>query len=215
MLSFQEALAEDRFLEPYQGDEDDFDILDGWDIDVFPESDLRPELRFFVGRPPDVTFRCHGGRCVAAHRGVLTEVSYFESLFDGPFKEHKAQTLDVDEDANLLFEVFRWVYCRSVSADKDTVMEVLRLADLYGIEDLVDHCTRILVSVGSLPGVQVDAPSADDGHGGGDLPSEPPSDVGDSRQAATVEAQVVESGVALGSREPPSSPRGPVKLKDV
>jgi len=152
MLSFQEALAEDRFLDEPPPDDKDDDIFDGWemDLDFFPETDLRPELRLFCGKRPDVTLRCRGGRTVQAHRTVLTEVQYFESLFNGEFKEREAQILDVDEDPLLVFEAMRWIYCRDAVVDKDTVLEVLRLGEFYGIEGLVEHCTRIILALGII-----------------------------------------------------------------
>lgn len=148
MLSWGDALAEDSYPAVCLADEDeDADLANGWDLDIFPEIELRPELRLYTGRPPDLTVSCRGGRVIHAHRDVLTEVDYFEAMLNGPFRESGAESLEVHEDAEVFFEVLRWIYCRDASVDKDIVREVLRLAEFYSIEDLVDHCARALLAL--------------------------------------------------------------------
>lgn len=161
MLSFVEALAEDTHPAVCADAEDDFDPLNGWDLDLFPEVELRPELRLFAGTPPDVLLRCRGGRVLSAHRAVLTEASYFESLFDGGFAEHAADGLDVDEDPQVLFEVLRWIYCQDAAVDKDIVLEVFRLAEFYGIEGLIDHCARVFAAQDAIVAGKASSQEAD------------------------------------------------------
>mmetsp|Transcript_60624 Transcript_60624/g.180555 ORF Transcript_60624/g.180555 Transcript_60624/m.180555 type:complete len:250 (+) Transcript_60624:128-877(+) len=147
MLSLGEALAEDAYpaVCPLDdGGEDD--PVSGWDLDVFPEIDLRPELRLFAGAPPDLAVRCRGGRVLAAHRAVLAEVGYFQAMLNGSFREHGAESLEVDEEPEVIFEVLRWVYCRDASVDKDLVLDMFRVAEFYGIDSLVEHCSRALAA---------------------------------------------------------------------
>lgn len=174
MLNFREALAEDCF--PAVCTEDcpgDVDTLGGWDVDVFPETELRPSLRLFADGPPDVRLHCRGGRVVSAHRAVLAEVSYFQSLFNGQFREREADSLEINEEADVFFEVVRWIYCCDASADKDIVLDVLRLAEFYGIDGLIDHCGRAIAAqeLGREKphGAGAEAsPGADDGGGAED-----------------------------------------------
>lgn len=148
MLSLGEALAEDAYPAVCPvGEDGDDDPCSGWDLDVFPEVDLRPELRLFAGAPADLAVHCRGGRVLAAHRTVLAEVGYFQAMLNGNFREHGAESLEVDEEAEVFFEVLRWVYCRDASTDKDVVLDVFRLAEFYGIDGLVDHCSRALAAV--------------------------------------------------------------------
>jgi len=162
MLSFAEAVEEDTYPAVCAEVSDDFDPTNGWDIDIFPEVELRPELRFFAGRPPDVSLRCRGGRVLAVHRAVLTEVSYFDALFNGGFCECGADGLNVDEEPDVLFEVMRWIYCQDAAVDKDIALEVLRLAEFYSIDGLVDHCARVLAALdaGRESGNEQGAPSS-------------------------------------------------------
>jgi len=153
MLSFSEALEEDRYPSVHSRDrwDDERDLYDGWDVDLFPEAELRPETRMFAGAPPDVRINCRDGHMLLVHRTVLTEVSYFESLFNGQFCERGSGSLDVDEDFKVFHEVVRWIYCHDAAcADKDLALDIFRLAEFYGIEGLIEHCTRALAALGIL-----------------------------------------------------------------
>ncbi|CAE7240896.1 unnamed protein product [Symbiodinium microadriaticum] len=152
MFSFREALAEDQFPTVCPSGENEIDPSDGWDLDFCVEEAVRPELRLYCGTRPDVTLSCNGGRKLLAHRRVLSEVSYFESLFEGNFAERGTDLVQVEEDLEIFLEVIRWIYCRSATSDKDMALDLLRLAEFYGIDGLIDHAARVLAS----PAVGVD-----------------------------------------------------------
>ncbi|CAJ1430223.1 unnamed protein product [Effrenium voratum] len=145
MLSFREALAEDEFPAVCPPGENDLDPSDCWDVDFSLEEAVRPEIRLYAGTRPDVTLCCNG-RKLLAHRRILSEVSYFESLFQGSFAERGTDLLTIDEDLDALIEVIRWIYCRSATSDKDRAFDLLRLAEFYGIDGLIDHAARVLAS---------------------------------------------------------------------
>ncbi|CAE7187132.1 FBL11 [Symbiodinium pilosum] len=115
-------------------------------MDFCLEETVRPELRLYCGTRPDVTLSCNGGRKLLAHRRVLSEVSYFESLFQGNFAERGTDHVQVEEDLELFLEVVRWIYCRSATSDKDMALDLLRLAEFYGIDGLIEHAARVLAS---------------------------------------------------------------------
>ncbi|CAE8609563.1 unnamed protein product, partial [Polarella glacialis] len=161
------ALAEDGFPAVCTGDDDDCDPTSGWDmdLDIFPEVEMRPEVRLFAGTKPDVTFSCRSGRKLLVHRHVLSEVSYFESLFDGGFAEQGSESLQIDEDLEVFVEVMRWIYCRSASCDKDMALDLLRLAEFYGIEELIDHASRVLAAQSMGAGfAKADAAKKEESH---------------------------------------------------
>mmetsp|Transcript_23262 Transcript_23262/g.54933 ORF Transcript_23262/g.54933 Transcript_23262/m.54933 type:complete len:197 (+) Transcript_23262:38-628(+) len=165
MFSFLEALAEDQFPTVCPSGENEIDPSDGWDLDFCVEEAVRPELRLYCGARPDVTLSCNGGRKLLAHRRVLSEVSYFESLFEGNFAERGTDLVQVEEDLEIFLEVIRWIYCRSATSDKDMALDLLRLAEFYGIDGLIDHAARVLAS--PALGVE-DAVSEPDSGPGGD-----------------------------------------------
>mmetsp|Transcript_56825 Transcript_56825/g.126714 ORF Transcript_56825/g.126714 Transcript_56825/m.126714 type:complete len:196 (+) Transcript_56825:82-669(+) len=146
MFSFHEALAEDQFPAVCPSGENDLDPTDGWDLEFCLEEMVRPEVRLFCGARPDVTLTCNDGRKLLAHKRVLSEVSYFESLFEGNFAERGTDLVQVEEDLEIFLEVVRWIYCRSATSDKDMALDLLRLAEFYGIDGLVDHAARVLAS---------------------------------------------------------------------
>ncbi|CAL1144003.1 unnamed protein product [Cladocopium goreaui] len=146
MLSFREALAEDEFPVCPEG-ENDLDPSDGWDVDFSLEDAVRPEIRLYAGARPDVTLCCNGGRKLLAHRRILAEVGYFESLF----QDLDQVDLTVEEDLETFLEVIRWIYCRSATSDKERALDLLRLAESYEIEGLIDHAARVLAAPFSCP----------------------------------------------------------------
>eukprot|EP00927_Polykrikos_kofoidii_P067822 TRINITY_DN63262_c0_g1_i1.p1 TRINITY_DN63262_c0_g1~~TRINITY_DN63262_c0_g1_i1.p1 ORF type:complete len:278 (+),score=54.63 TRINITY_DN63262_c0_g1_i1:133-966(+) len=208
MLSYDEALEEDKYAPFYEGgDADDDDLLDGWDLDI-PVEDLRPCLRLFAGRPANMTIRCRGDREILVHREIVTEVDYFRALLEGPFRERQATVVDVDEDVLLVFEIVRWIYCQDASTNKDTVVEVMRLAEFYGMEGLVQQCTRSMVACGFVKlegGKSSDLVSADaSAQGRGDLAgadSERHPRASDAAAAATVATASISSLVGDGAAE--------------
>merc|ERR1719375_380260 len=142
MLSFHEALEEDRFPAVCVEQQGAADEADGWEVH------LRRELRLFAGVPCDVRLGCRDGRAIGAHRAVLEECGSFEALLF----ESDASVLEVDEESSILFEVVRWIYCQDAALDKDSVFEVFRVAELYGIESLVDQCSRVVAALSGLEG---------------------------------------------------------------
>lgn len=155
MLSFSEALADDYHpaVCAGEGQDEDADFLLGWDVEFFfPELELRPELRLCCGTRPDVVLHCKSGRAVKAHRDVLAEVEYFRSMLAGGGEGREAASLSFDEDAESVFEVLRWVYCRDATMDKDLALDVLRLAELYEMDSLADHCARALAGAPAAGG---------------------------------------------------------------
>lgn len=150
MLSFQDALANDHYPTVCTDEEDEY-LLDGWDVDIFPEIYLRKEIRMFAGQPPDIILKSRLGRTFAAHKDVLAECSYFDSMINRAWKEQlemeAKQCLEINEDPDVLLELLRWIYCSDASVDKRNVHEVYTLADLYGLEGLVDHCARVLAAL--------------------------------------------------------------------
>eukprot|EP00929_Paragymnodinium_shiwhaense_P023851 TRINITY_DN14836_c0_g1_i1.p1 TRINITY_DN14836_c0_g1~~TRINITY_DN14836_c0_g1_i1.p1 ORF type:complete len:240 (-),score=55.83 TRINITY_DN14836_c0_g1_i1:85-804(-) len=145
MLSFAEALEEDQYPAVCDGlGIHDNDLSDGWDVEFFPETELRPELRLFNGRAADLEISCRSGRRILSHKEVLQEVPAFATLL----KQNDA--VSVDEDVQILFEVVRWIYCKDAFADKDTVLDVLRLAERFDVTGLADHCGRLLVAFGMV-----------------------------------------------------------------
>lgn len=224
MLSFREAMVEDAYPAVCPSGEDDGNPLDGWDFDVFPEVELRPELRLFAGTCPDVTLRCQGGRDVRAHRAVLSEVAYFASLFGGHFREREAELLEVDEERETLYEVLRWIYCQDSAVDKDTAPEVLRLAEFYGVDGLVDHCARVLCAAEIATAAAVAQRSARDVANKGSQEAATTAAEAEAVASAAVvtdvpwdsfeEAFTEENGVGQDVQAPVDPPP-PVKLKGV
>ncbi|CAK9071842.1 unnamed protein product [Durusdinium trenchii] len=146
MFSFREALAEDEFPAVCPAGENDIDPSDDWDLDFsFQDENIRPEIRLYAGARPDVTLFCNGGTLLA-HRRILAEVNYFASLFQGSFAEHGTDRLTVEEDLEVFLEVIRWIYCRSATNDKEKALDLLRLAEFYGIDGLIDHAARVLAA---------------------------------------------------------------------
>lgn len=147
MLSLEEACKEDEYPEVCEADEVDADLDGGWDVDLFLEEDLRPELRFFAGTRPDVKLLCSGGRKIAVHREVLAEREYFKALLD--FEGQAAEFVRIDEDVEVLMELVRWIYCRDATSDKELAAHLFRLAgSCEGFDDLEDHCARALAAAG-------------------------------------------------------------------
>eukprot|EP00434_Breviolum_minutum_P016317 symbB.v1.2.014378.t1/scaffold956.1/size149065/11 len=142
MLSFREALAEDEYPAVCPAGENDLDPSDGWDLEFYLEDAVRPEIRLFAGARPDVTLCCNDGRKLLAHRRILAEVGYFKSLF----QEVDPGDLAVEEDLEIFLEVLRWIYCRSATSDKERALDLLRLAESYKIEGLIDHAARVLAA---------------------------------------------------------------------
>eukprot|EP00971_Amphidinium_carterae_P247679 4918228-Amphidinium_carterae.1 len=67
-------------------------------------------------------------------------------MFNGSFCEREADYLGIDAESCIFLEVVRWIYCRDASVDKEIVLEVMSLADHYGLEELEDHCARALAA---------------------------------------------------------------------
>eukprot|EP00928_Gymnodinium_smaydae_P048417 TRINITY_DN3236_c0_g1_i1.p2 TRINITY_DN3236_c0_g1~~TRINITY_DN3236_c0_g1_i1.p2 ORF type:complete len:257 (+),score=61.98 TRINITY_DN3236_c0_g1_i1:68-838(+) len=199
MLSFQEALEEDRQRAAYFADDGENgppedDLLDGWDdIDVgfLADMELRPEVRLFAGRPADLRLRCRDGRTIAVHRAVLAEAGCLEALAVEEAEGAKgaasssSSSVDVPEHSSVLVEVMRWLYCRDATAEKDTLLEVHRLAEQYGIDGLVEHCCRLLVALGVV--TVSGAPASGAGAGASAAPSGG-SDGGPAPAAAAAES---------------------------
>mmetsp|Transcript_19693 Transcript_19693/g.35641 ORF Transcript_19693/g.35641 Transcript_19693/m.35641 type:complete len:239 (+) Transcript_19693:52-768(+) len=199
MLSFQEALEEDKHLGVLPpGDVDDF--ADGWDVDVFPDADLRPEIRLFANAPPNVTLQCRDGRSILAHREVLAECSYFDKMFNGSFCERQADFLGIDADSSIFLEVVRWIYCRDASVDKEIVLEVMGLADHYGLDELEEHCARALAAHNLAGAGKQASKTVDAGKQDADA-QHTDSDEEDAQQAAQ-EAEELESWTVVTSPVP-------------
>lgn len=138
MLSFCEALEEDQYLGVVPIDDD---IVAGWDVDLFFFEGVRKEIRLFAGTAPDVTFRCRD-RTLTAHQAILKECSFFETLLADVGDDE----VEINDEIEIFYEVVRWIYCHDASVDKDIVLDIMRLAELYGLEDLVDHCVRAVAA---------------------------------------------------------------------
>eukprot|EP00931_Biecheleriopsis_adriatica_P123842 TRINITY_DN98923_c0_g1_i1.p1 TRINITY_DN98923_c0_g1~~TRINITY_DN98923_c0_g1_i1.p1 ORF type:complete len:221 (-),score=47.87 TRINITY_DN98923_c0_g1_i1:66-728(-) len=219
MFTFTEACAEDEFPAVCPPGEDDVDPSDGWELDFFPQELVRPEIRFFAGVRPDVALCCRGGRKLLVHRHVLSEVAYFESLFEGNFAERGTDSLDVDEDVDIFLELVRWIYCRSASCDKEKAADLLRLAEFYGIDGLIDHAARVLAapemgakSQGKVEGgdeaidPEVESKSRPDDEASDCLPAE------NSRSANATQRELPLTGSAEANAEP--KPEPPQKCKN-
>lgn len=210
MFSFQEALEEDFYpavCEP-GGEDDEGDFMagyDGWDVDFFPETELRAELRLFSGKVSDFTIICRGGRTILVHRAVLAQVSYFAALFKGPFREQESDSLDIDEEPLTVMELMRWIYCQDAAVGKDVVLDLHRLAEFYGIEELIDHCARGIFALGVKTGeVTLSASQQSNEPTPSEQGAEPEPELAPSTQSADapIDAGAAQGEVTLASPEP-------------
>jgi hypothetical protein len=97
--------------------------------------------RLNSGKDADVTFRVRGEE-IKAHKNILTHRSaYFRLMFESGMKESLFNEVPLDENPAIFKKLLRFIYSGSVPVNIDeNAMELLPLADKYGLDDLKPYC---------------------------------------------------------------------------
>eukprot|EP01127_Copromyxa_protea_P016293 TRINITY_DN4813_c0_g1_i1.p1 TRINITY_DN4813_c0_g1~~TRINITY_DN4813_c0_g1_i1.p1 ORF type:complete len:704 (-),score=87.72 TRINITY_DN4813_c0_g1_i1:144-2255(-) len=132
-----------------------------------PMDDCRFELRFskipkdlskYVNNSlySDVTFVLESSVEIPAHKAVLSRYAYFEGMFGAGLRESKQHRIPLpDLGSEEFIQVMTFVYGGSVKFSGDNCIEILRIADVFGLEDL-----KILAEL--FLGNHVDGENAED-----------------------------------------------------
>lgn len=101
----------------------------------------------------DVRLVCERGVSVPAHKAILAaRCPYFASMFGGAYAEGSAGTVDVPlatVQHRALFAALHYFYTGRlrIGLDEDTLLDVLVLADMWQLPQLVAQCERALASL--------------------------------------------------------------------
>jgi hypothetical protein len=74
---------------------------------------------------------------IPAHKVVLSQFAYFEGMFGAGLRESQQLRISIAEiSPDVFLEVLTFVYAGAVKFSGDNCIEILRAADVFGLEDL-------------------------------------------------------------------------------
>ncbi|XP_005098953.1 actin-binding protein IPP [Aplysia californica] len=88
-----------------------------------------------------------GRRRFQAHKTVLAAASpFFKAMFSSGMEEQSRDEIELHEMSTDVFhEIISFIYTGSVKVDTDTCQDLLAVADMLGIEDVIDICCQFLI----------------------------------------------------------------------
>lgn len=80
-------------------------------------------------------------REIPAHKVVLSKCAYFDGMFGAGLRESKQDRIPIsDISPDVFMEVLKFIYGGAVRFTGDNCIEILRAADIFGLEDLKILC---------------------------------------------------------------------------
>lgn len=93
----------------------------------------------------DVTFRVQG-EMIKAHSLIVAAGSpVLSALFKHDFEENRTRVVVIDDtNAQVFLQLLQYLYSGTASEMEDVAMDLLVVADKYGVESLKDECAIVL-----------------------------------------------------------------------
>ena len=97
-----------------------------------------------------------GTQTFSAHKCILAAQShYFAAMFESNMKEVKEDEVHItDISANIMEEILRFIYTGKISVEQTRMTDLLIVADMYGLDELITICEEEIISNMSLENIE-------------------------------------------------------------
>ena len=97
-----------------------------------------------------------GTQTFSAHKCILAAQShYFAAMFESNMKEVKEGEVHItDISANIMEEILRFIYTGKISVEQTRMTDLLIVADMYGLDELITICEEEIISNMSLENIE-------------------------------------------------------------